>query len=154
PLLLADAERSQQASLITEPVIEADEHGVRAAWRGRNEVKIVAGTGQIGQRNESKQLRRRGINAGDGVAGDRQMRDGIEELRSSWEKIPCPSSQRGHCEKHVVGARSAAAAVIAEKKCLGPAVVDVRNIERAADGEPESVAVVIGLFFRLAVEGI
>src|SRR5262249_14182536 len=87
PLLLADAERSQQASLITEAVIEADEHGVRAAWRGGNEVKIVAGTGQIGQRNESKQLRRRGINAGDGVAGDRQMRDGIEELPCVCGKI-------------------------------------------------------------------
>src|SRR5262249_53312052 len=69
-------------------------------------------------------------------------------------KISRPFRQRRHRGKHVVGARSPAAAVIAEKKCLGSAVINVRNIEWTAYREAESVAVVIGFFLRLAVQGI
>src|SRR5262249_62123405 len=110
-----------------------------------------AGAGQVRLGNESKQWRGRGIDAGECVAGDRQVRHRIVQLRRVGRKIPGALGQRRNRGEHVVGARASAAAVVPKKKGSGSAVIGVRNVERAAYGESQRVVVVVGFFLGVAV---
>src|SRR5262249_1313089 len=142
------------STLIAEAVIETNEHGVRTAGRSGDKMKVVAAPGQIRLGNEVQQLRGGGVDRGNRIPGDRRVGDRVEQSRRVSGKISRPRGQSRHRGKQIVGTGPAAATIVAEEKCLGPAVIDVRNIERASHRETKRVAVVIGFFFRLSAERV
>src|SRR6476661_7312958 len=97
-------------------------------------------------------------------AGARQVRRGneiqkpcrgrIDGCNLQRTKIPASLRQRRHSGKHVVGIRAARSAVVAEQECLGPSLVNVRNVQRPADGRAKTLLVVTGFALRLAVQRI
>src|SRR5437588_607426 len=81
------------------------------------------------------------------------MRTGIEDRRRGAGKIAGAFRLAGYGGENIVRIIAARADVAAEKKRLHAAVINVRNIQRAADGDAKAVLVVIGLVFRQAIEG-
>src|ERR1700682_4957022 len=114
-------------------------------------MKIPAGSRQIGLRNKVQQLRRYGIDR-DLIVRERNMRNRIYQLRGERREITVALGQRRHCGENVVRIAASAPSVIAKKKRLGAAVINVRNVERAADGNAKTVLVVIGFGFGLSIE--
>src|SRR5438477_9884781 len=79
---IASAEHAHHCSGISaEGVIEAHEGDISGAAAGRNEMKVAARTGKIGQRNELQQSGCGRIDAGKLVVGKLGMRAGIKDRR-------------------------------------------------------------------------
>src|SRR5262245_21039396 len=82
------------------------------------------------------------------------MGDGIVQSCRVRGEISRALGQSRHRGEHVVGAGAAAAAVVAEEKSFGPPVINVGNVQRAANRESERVAVVVGFFLGLSAERV
>src|SRR5262249_35168211 len=71
--LTSTAASTGAGRLRTETVIEADEHRIRAAGSGRNEVKILAVARQVRRWNETEKLRCCRVDAGKSVVRERRV---------------------------------------------------------------------------------
>src|SRR5262249_60889015 len=121
-------------------------------------MKILVVTWQVGQGDEQEQLRRRRIDAGNLTTNHLRMGDGIVDLDRIWlvqqgREVAVSFSQRGHRGEDIIRIRAARAAVVSEEKCFCSAVVDVRNVQRAADRGAKVVSVIGGPAPRLSGNG-
>src|SRR5262249_42146894 len=136
-------------------VIEAYKRRIRAGRTGRDKMKILVVTRQVWLGNIREQLRCRWIDAGNLVVEEQRVGNGIVEPNRGWliqqgGEVAVSFGKRRHGGEDVIGIRTARAAVVPEEKCLCSSVIDVRNIQRSADGGAKVVSVIGGFVFRLS----
>src|SRR5262245_32369086 len=121
-------------------------------------MKVLDRAGKVRLRDERKQLRRRRVQTGERVVGNGGTGLRVEQsngigLAEQSREIASSLGRCGHGREDVVRIRTPTAAVVSKKEGFRTAFVDVRNIERASEGEAESILVVAGLVLGLAAQG-
>ena len=135
---------------------------VAVAGGGSHIVEVLISARQVRQRNIGQQSQRYRVDLRNRVAGriagERLVRRGIENLyrhrvgsRSvGLGKVTLPLQQRGHGRKLIERIFPLLAVEVDEVKSLGAAMVDMRNVERSADGAAEAILQVRRFFGGLA----
>src|SRR5690242_2874390 len=139
-------QRWRGAKIMDEPHTDR----VRVCLGGSHVMKILCGNRQVGQRNvvqERLSLKRdesRIHYVGLSVEVELLPRRRVVNRRRQRGKISSAFRSGRHCRKCVVRRTPAPAVPAYEKKCLASSVVDLRNVQRAADIRSKPGLIVVG----------
>src|SRR5580658_8815230 len=145
-------------------VVDADVQVVAIVGGGGHEVEVLKCARQVRHRNIRQQSLRYRVDLRNLVARESGVGQGIENLYRlpahgsriadglGLGKASVSLQQRRHRRKLIERIFSVLAVEVDEVKRLGPAVVDVGNVQRSAYGAAEAILYICGLLRGLAGE--
>ena len=143
----AGASSSRPDGRSSQSLVQAEVEVGAVVGGGREVLKVLRRPGQVGQRDVTQQSLGRRIDhvLRDGRVGKRQSRRRIEDLdrlavHQGLREIAAAFQRGRHRGQEVVRRVAVAAVVVEEEEGLRAAVVNVWNVQRAADRCAESAA--------------